>query len=119
MPLKVVECLKQVINGCNRLLSFLPRFAVYRANDEIVMVNQMRVVLQAHPLQEIIQFILVSNQQVTARTVATRFVQTHGLGWFDKNQERLFPQSGFAIALWAAGKTSINMGIEEKVMLRR
>ncbi len=35
----------------------MPRLAVYRAHDKIVVVDQMRIVLRAHPLQEVIQFI--------------------------------------------------------------
>jgi hypothetical protein len=99
--------------------TFAPSTFLHRPDDQIIVPNRLRVIVVKQIVQQMFDFILVSDKQVAVLAVPTSVVEGNHARRVDVNEQGHFALAGLAVAKGTARKTQVWIGIEDEVVFRR
>src|SRR5712692_7375798 len=116
---EIVQALQSLLGEDGSADSTQPIGAILRAQHQVVVAYDLRLVILEKSRQPRLELILVGDQQVATRAVPASLVQCYQLHRVNMDDQRQLTLARFASALWAGREADVGVRIQGEAVARR
>jgi len=113
-----MQRLEHLLQGHQLLRPALPLWPVQCPKHQVIVAHDFRLLLAEKGGKKVFQVVLMCNEQITVGAVATGLVEGEHLHWIDMDHQWQLALVHLVVALRAARKPHILIGIEKEAVTR-
>src|SRR5260370_41710045 len=113
-----MQALEHLLQGHLLPRPELPRWPVQCSKQQVIVANDFWLLLGEKGGKKVFHVVLMRNEQITERAVATCLVEREYLHWIDMDHQWQLPLVHLVVALRAPRKPHVLIGIEKEAVPR-